>query len=319
MAAPLVSVICLCFNHERFLKEALDSVLAQTYPHLEIIVVDDSSTDRSTEIILAYQQQYPQIKFISTATNLGNTKAFNRGWRASSGAYIIDFATDDVLLPDRVAQQVAAFAQLDESYGVVYSDAEYIDDESEHIGYHCRRNAQGTVISFAPSGDLFRDLLRRYFVCPPTMMVRRSVFEDLNGYDESLAYEDFDFWVRSSRKYKYYFLDAVTTRRRVHAHSLSRAWYRPGNPLIASTVKVCEKALQLVHTHEERQALADRLKYEARHTYFTGNYKEAAAFLELLRQVGELSPAYRLLLLLNKYKIDLRIFRKLYYKWRYQE
>ena len=318
-APPLVSIICLCYNHERFLKEALDSVLAQTYPHLEIIVVDDSSTDRSPEIILQYQQRHPQINFISTGTNLGNTKAFNLGWRASSGAFILDFATDDVLLPDRIARQVAAFRALDASYGVVYSDAEYINDASQHIGYHCQRDSQGRVRSLAPSGDLFRELLRRYFVCPPTMLVRRNVFEDLNGYDETLAYEDFDFWVRSSRKYKYFFLDEVTTRRRVHATSLSKNWYRPGNPLLASTVKVCEKALNLVRTPQEQEALADRLRYESRHTYFTGNYAEAAAFLELLQQAGGLSPVYRLLGLFNKYKLDLRIFRRLYYKWRYQE
>jgi glycosyltransferase involved in cell wall biosynthesis len=174
-ALPLVSVICLCYNHERFIAEALDSVLAQTYPNLEIIVVDDCSTDYSVEVIEEYLRKYPQLTFISTGSNQGNTRAFNMGWRASKGALIIDFATDDVLLPDRVEKQVQAFLELDESYGVVYSDAEYIDDNTNHIGFHCARNKQGEVISFAPSGDIFQHLLGCYFVCPPTMMMKLAV------------------------------------------------------------------------------------------------------------------------------------------------
>ncbi|MHC2991108.1 glycosyl transferase [Pontibacter sp. HJ8] len=314
---PLVSIICLCYNHARFLAEALDSVLVQTYPNLEIILVDDCSTDHSVAIIEEYLQKYPQLTFISTGTNQGNTRAFNMGWRASSGEYIIDFATDDVLLPDRVEKQVKAFLSLDESYGVVYSDAEYIDDNSRHLSYHCTRNPQGEVISFAPSGDIFHHLLGRYFICPPTMMMKRRVLESLNGYDEALAYEDFDFWIRSSRNYKYFFLVDVTTRRRVHAHSLSQQWYKPGNKLVDSTVRVCEKAAQLIRTPEEKAALTRRLQYEARHTYLTGHYEQAGRLLELLRQHAGLGPVYQSLHLLNRYKVDLGFLRKIYYRIRH--
>ncbi|WP_018477160.1 glycosyltransferase [Pontibacter roseus] len=315
-ALPLVSIICLCYNHARFLSEALDSVLAQTYPNLEIIIVDDCSTDNSVEIIQQYLQKYPQLTFISTGTNLGNTRAFNIGWRASRGEYIIDFATDDVLLSGRVEKQVQAFQQQGKSVGVVYSDAEYIDDEGNHTGFHCTRNDQGKVTSFAPSGDIFHHLLGRYFICPPTMMMRRSVLEDLGGYDETLAYEDFDFWVRSSRTYKYFFLPVITTKRRVHARSLSQQWYKPGSSLVASTVKVCEKAVQLVRTQEEKNALTKRLQYEARHAYLTGHHEQAAQFLDLLRRHAGLGPVYQTIHLLNKLKVDLSFLRSFYYKIR---
>ncbi|SIT92237.1 glycosyltransferase [Pontibacter indicus] len=311
---PLVSVICLCYNHERFIAEALDSVLAQTYPNLEIIIMDDCSTDNSVAIIREYLQKYPQLTFLSTGTNQGNTKAFNTAWRASKGAYIIDFATDDVLLPERVAQQVAAFERLDETYGVVYSDAEYINDEGRHVRFHCQRNRAGEVISFAPSGDIFHHLLGRYFICPPTMMMKRRVFEDLQGYDETLAYEDFDFWLRSARRYKYFFLDAITTKRRLHASSLSHQLYKPGDKQLSSTVVVCEKAAKLVQTAEERSALTRRLQYEARHAYLTGHYQQAEQFLNLLRQHAGLGPVYQTLHFLNKLKVDLRFLRVLYQK-----
>ncbi|PVY41844.1 glycosyltransferase [Pontibacter virosus] len=311
---PLVSVICLCYNHERFISEALNSVLAQTYPHLEIIIMDDCSTDNSVSIIQEYVRKYPQLTFMSTSTNQGNTRAFNLAWRASRGAYIIDFATDDVLLPERIAQQVAAFEKLDDSYGVVYSDAEYINDNGRHVRYHCQRNKAGEVISFAPSGDIFHHLLGRYFICPPTMMMKRQVFEDLQGYDETLAYEDFDFWVRSSRRYKYFFLDAVTTKRRLHANSLSQQLYKPGDRQLNSTMLVCEKAAKLVQSTQERQALTKRLQYEARHAFLTGHYLQTEQFLNLLRQHAGLGPVYHTLHLLNKLKVDLRFLRVLYQK-----
>ena len=311
---PLVSVICLCYNHERFIAEALDSVLAQTYTNLEIIIMDDCSTDNSVAIIQEYVRKYPQLTFMSTGTNQGNTKAFNLAWRASKGEYIIDFATDDVLLPERVARQVAAFGKLDDTYGVVYSDAAYIDDEGRHVRFHCQRNKAGAVISLAPSGDIFNHLLGRYFICPPTMMMKRQVFEELQGYDETLAYEDFDFWVRSSRRYKYFFLDAITTKRRLHANSLSQQSYKPGDRQLASTVVVCEKAAKLVQSTDDKNALTRRLQYEARHAYLTGHYQQAEQFLDLLRQHAGLGPVYHTLHHLNKLKVDLRFLRVLYQK-----
>lgn len=309
---PLVSVICLCYNHARFLRPALDSVLAQTYPNLEVIIVDDCSTDNSVSIIKEYLQAYPQLRFISSEKNVGNTTAFNMGWRASHGQFILDFATDDVLLPERISQQVRQFQRLGPEYGVVYSDAEYISDSSEHLYLHSQKYKP------AANGDVFAEVLRRYFICPPTMLARREVFEDLGGYDESLAYEDFDFWVRSARKYKYAYLPTVTTQRRLHQHSLSSGWYQRGNKLLASTLHVCRKAAQLLRTEEERQALAQRLKYEARHAYFSGNFTEAGELLSLLKNVAGKQPVlYLLISTLNRHKVDLGFLRGLYYRWRY--
>ncbi len=308
----MVSIICLCYNHARFLRPALNSVLAQTYPNLEILIVDDCSTDGSVRIIQEYLQAYPQLRFISTKYNRGNTTAFNMGWRGSSGRFILDFATDDVLLPERVAQQVQLFQQLGPSYGVVYSDAEYISDDSAHLYFHSQKHLP------ALDGDVFAEVLRRYFICPPSMLIRREVFEELGGYDETLAYEDFDFWVRSARKYKYAYLPEVTTQRRVHNRSLSSGWYQKGNLLLASTVVVCRKAATLIKTQEEREALTVRLKYEARHAYLTGNRKEAGQFLEMLQQVAGKQVLYRFIEVLNKYNIDLGFLRELYYRLRHK-
>ncbi|MBB6610989.1 glycosyltransferase [Pontibacter sp. Tf4] len=312
MSQPLVSIICLCYNHERFLEEALDSVLVQTYDNLELIIVDDCSTDNSPAIIEEYCRRNPQLRYISTGKNVGNTKAFNTGWRESKGEFVIDFATDDVLLPDRVGKQVNQFRKLGQNFGVVYSDAAYINDRSNHLYLHSHKYRP------AAEGNVFQEVLERYFICPPTMMMRRTVLEELNGYDETLAYEDFDFWVRSSRNWNYSYLPEVTTKRRLHAASLSQRYYSSDGKMLRSTLKVCQKAADLIRTDEEKAALVKLLKYEIRHAYLTDHFPEAAQFLELLQQLHpNYSVVYGFVKMLNDRKLSLSFIRRLYYKVRY--
>jgi len=312
---PLVSVICLCYNHERFLHEALDSVINQTYPNLEILVVDDASTDTSPALLQQYQVRHPEIKLTLHQKNTGNCQAFNEAFAQTAGEYIIDFATDDVLLPNRIAEQVKAFAQLDKTFGVMYTDAELINENSRFIRNFYKRNAQGKILEPPPSGDVFAAILRRSFLCPPTMIFRREVYTALNGYDASLAYEDFDLWVRSSRQFKYFFLDQITTRRRLHPKSLSRQAYKPNDRQLASTVLVCEKAVKLIRNKTEKLALITRVRSELRQAYFTQNFPEANNLLILLRQLEDLPWHYRLMGWFNQAEIKLVFLRKLYYRF----
>ncbi|WP_207435608.1 glycosyltransferase family 2 protein [Sabulibacter ruber] len=317
MNQPLVSIICLCYNHAPFLREALDSVLAQTYSNLEILLVDDLSTDDSVTIIEEYVRQYPQIRFIRHQENKGNCASFNEALQLSKGEFIIDFATDDVLAPERVAKQVEAFQQLSPTYGVVYTDAELIDEQSVHLGYFYSRTANGHPQPAPAQGEVFSEVLGRYFICPPTMMMRRQALEELKGYDPELAYEDFDFWVRSSRNLQYHFLDQVLCKRRMHPRSLSRQVYQKGDKQLASTIKVIQKAQRLVRTPQEKEALRDRIRYEARHAYFTGNYPEAAQLLTLLKEEQGMTVTYQVLQVLAQKRVPLQFLRKWYHHWKY--
>src|SRR6187455_35784 len=102
MNGPLVSVICLCYNQASFVREAVLSVIHQTYRDIELIIIDDASTDNSVEVISDVLKSHPSIKFIPLKKNVGNCKAFNMGYRLSRGQYLIDLAADDVLLPARI-------------------------------------------------------------------------------------------------------------------------------------------------------------------------------------------------------------------------
>ncbi|TGD80633.1 glycosyltransferase [Hymenobacter wooponensis] len=291
---PLVTIVALCYNHARFLPQALDSILGQSYPNLEVLLVDDASTDSSVSILQRYAAATPQWRLLLLPENVGNCRAFNYAFRQSAGEFVIDFATDDVLLPQRVAQHVAAFQRADPACGMVYSDAELIDEEGQLVRRHFRRTAQGLQPRPA-SGWVFADVLARYFISTPTMTMRRATLEQLGGYDETLAYEDFDFWVRASRDWQFYFLDEVTTQKRLHPQSMSKKGYRPHDPYLASTIRVCYKALALCRTDAERAALAVRVQWELRQAVRWRNYSEAQQLYQLLQQLGHLRPLDRLL------------------------
>ena len=282
-----MSVIALCYNHATFVRDALRSVGQQTYSAVELIVVDDASTDRSVEIIRTFLQENDpgfQVTACFLPQNVGNCAAFNRGLARARGKYVIDFATDDMMLPERIAQQVAFFESLDDTYGVIFSEAQYVDERGTPL--YCHHRDRLKHLRPVPTGDVYARLLSTYFVASPTMMMRRSVLDELGGYDERLAYEDFDFWVRSSRHYRYAYQDVCTTLIRKHPRSMSASLYRRGDPQLYATYLVCRKAKALNRTEEERRALVKRVTYELRQAVWGGHWREARLLLGLWRELA---------------------------------
>lgn len=314
MGQPLVSVVCLCFNHERFVGEAIHSVLTQTYPNVELIVVDDRSSDGSVSIIEEIVRQHPAITFLQLQENIGICAAFNRGLALAKGDFITDFAADDVMLPLRMERLVNRFSRLDQSYGVVFSDAAYIDDGGKILRYHTEHLIKKKLIPRIPEGWVFRDLLSRYFVCAPTMLVRKEVFEKLKGYDEDLAYEDFDFWVRSSREFKYAYVDEVLTKVRLTSQSMSSSWYEPGDKQLHSTFLVCQKAIKLCRNELDKRALLARVRYEFRQSIFSRNRKEAVLFGALERKIKNRSWQSYLVIFLTMLPLPWPWIRKKYHQ-----
>ncbi|WP_345235859.1 glycosyltransferase family A protein [Hymenobacter saemangeumensis] len=283
---PLVTIVALCHNHAPFLRPALDSLLAQEYPKLEVWLVDDASTDGSQAILREYAAAQPQWHTLFLPENVGNCRAFNAAFRQSRGEYLIDFATDDVLLPGRVSQQVAAMQTADARVGVLYTNCELIDEAGQSLGLHHRPDGRGGLLPPPASGWVFADVLRRYFISTPTMLMRRACLQELGGYDEQLSYEDFDFWVRASRRWQFLYLDEVTTQKRKHPRSMSARAYRRHDPYLASTIVVCEKALALCRSPEERQALAVRLRWELRQALRYRHFAQARQLYLLLKTTG---------------------------------
>ena len=300
MHSSLVSVICISHNHGPFIAEAIDSIISQTYKNIEIILVDDCSTDHTTEVIRRLKRNFPYIKTILLKKRVGNCKAFNRGLTQSRGDFIIDLAADDLLLPERIQEGLKCFYQHGDEYGVNYTDAAYINAEGKVLKYHYKRDSAGQLIDKVYEGLIYEKLLSRYFICTPTMMVRKSVFDLLGGYDENLSYEDFDFWVRTGKITQYCYTDKILIKKRVLGGSLSAGQYIRGSRILHSTYQVCLKAERINNTESERLALVQRVKYEFRKALFSRNYSIAFDFSRLLLRNIKPGPKKILVSLLHR-------------------
>jgi glycosyltransferase involved in cell wall biosynthesis len=131
---PLVSIVLLCFEHERFVAEAMDGVLKQTYLPIEVIIVDDNSSDNTAQVIarkLADQPGRSGIRFIRNARNMQWRGAMDIGLQAARGAFIVISCGDDVMLPEMVAEMAAAW--MDAKVSLVTANADYIDEQSNSL------------------------------------------------------------------------------------------------------------------------------------------------------------------------------------------
>lgn len=314
MDYPLVTVICLCYNHRFFLEEAVESVVKQTYPNIQIILIDDASTDGSIAVLEKLAAHNSTIELILLEQNVGNCKAFNKAFAKARGEYVIDFATDDVLLPDRILHQVNFFKKLGPDYGAVFTDAVYIDESGNFLYDHVDNLRRKKLITTMPQGDVYADVISRYFISSPTMLIRREVLDSLNGYDEELAYEDFDLWVRSARNYKYAFLDEKLTKVRRSEKSMSAGWYKPGDAQLHSTYLVCKKIQKLNRTVMEHNSLLKRVRYEVRQSVFSENYSEMKLFYELLKELKGVRFQDAIFYRIGKLKLPLTTLRRLYHR-----
>ncbi len=297
-----VSVIAISYNHAPFIKEALESVFAQTYEDIELIILDDGSTDDSRELIKDTLGER-EASLLLSEENLGYTKTFNKGLGLVTGDYIIDFALDDIMKPSFVEESVKALEARGEEFGVSFANAEYIDRESKVTAIHTEWLKKQGIIDWIPEGDIFQMVLKRYFICTPTMMIKRSVFDRIGGYDQELAYEDFDFWVRTSRYWQYCYIDKVLVQKRKLETSMSAQRYRhKTNGQMRSVYKVCEKAASLCDSRADYKALRVRLNYEFRQC--------------LRHRAWDLAHEYQSLLKSNRLSFDLATQWVGWFGWR---
>jgi glycosyltransferase involved in cell wall biosynthesis len=215
---PLVSIIVPAFNAARFLREALDSLLAQTYQNIEIILLDDASTDATPEIAAEYAGR---ITYVRQPNNLGIYDNVNVGIGRARGDLIATYHADDVYLPTIVEAQVAYLGAHPE-VGAVFCSAIFIDAEGLEYG---RMPLQPEVRGEKPLDypTVFNTLLmhkNRFMACP-TAMVRAAVHRDVGVYQA--RYEiasDLEMWLRIARRYPIATLEAHLIKyRRFHGSS----------------------------------------------------------------------------------------------------
>ncbi|MFK7952035.1 MAG: glycosyltransferase [Ekhidna sp.] len=278
MSSPLVTVICLCHNQAPFVAEAIQSVWDQNYTNVELIVVDDGSTDGSKESIKEILKGSSTV-FIDLDKSVGNCTAFNQGLKKAKGEFIIDLAADDILYPKRVSEGIKSF---EIKTGINFCDVMMLNEEGDHIKSHYKRDENGVLLETVPVGNIYKELISSYFVSPPSMMIRKIVLQELGGYDEDLSYEDFDFWIRSSRGWKYSFTNEILVGKRTVKNSLSDKQFQFRSRHQKSTLKVCKKIKHLNKSREEESALRKRCLYEIKLCLRYGNLELIPQFLKLI-------------------------------------
>lgn len=182
---PLVSVVIPAYNDEKYIEETIQSVLLQTYKNIEIIVVDDGSSDSTAELV---RQLGSNIKLLQVK-NGGPAKARNAGIKTSSGEYIAFLDADDVWFPEKIEYQLDMFK---ENTGLVYTGRLWIDSSGNPL-------KDQPVQNNFPSGQIFDAMLSANYMVTSSVILRRDVIDKIGMFDESdtfLNCQDYQYWLR---------------------------------------------------------------------------------------------------------------------------
>jgi len=203
---PTVSVIIPSYNHEKFIKNCINSVLNQTFQDFEIIITDDGSVDRTVEIIKSFED--PRIRLFTHTGNQGASIASNNCITHSNGRYIAMLSSDDVWYPEKLALQVR---YLDDHSGVaaVFGKVDWINENGNLIVY----KGFPYKYMFEVENRTRHEWLRHFFLygnclCHPCSLVRRECYSEVGMFDPAFAsLPDLDFWIRICIKYEIAILD----------------------------------------------------------------------------------------------------------------
>lgn len=239
---PLVSVVIPIHNSERYARASVESVLAQTYENIDVVLVDDASTDGS-RAALASALNDERVRYIRNSRNLGQFGAVNVGLAAARGELIAVHHDDDVMLPHRLERQVAWLAAHPEA-GAVFATDLYIDPFGREFG----RTALPSQLRGVEVLDyrLVLDLLLRYgnvFLRTPTNIVRTSLYREVGPYSEQWALRgDIEMWLRVARRAPIGLLDEPLVQYR-WGHDNESARYARRRTEAELTFEVLDRAL----------------------------------------------------------------------------
>jgi glycosyltransferase involved in cell wall biosynthesis len=267
---PLVSAIIPNYNYARFVGEAVESALGQTYPNIEVIVVDDGSTDNSLEVLEQYRDR---IKIVEQE-NSGVCVARNRGVAESKGEYIAFLDADDVWLPEKIEKQVKKFeSEID--MGLVHVGVIDINASGEKLATHLN-GMEGDV-----AGELI--MFERAVILGggSGVMIPRRVFDDVGGFDESLSTSaDWDLYFRIGFAFSVGFIRQPLLKYRLHSSNMHSNIPRMESEMLS--------AYQKVFTENGPDGRFDKGKaYGNLFRVLAGSYFQAGQYGDFLRTAAK--------------------------------
>ena len=310
----LVSVICTCYNHGKYVKNSLDSLVQQSHENTEIVIIDNGSKDNSPDIIRQWMEANwfkRKCKTIFHSETINYCKSFNQGLSLVRGKYTIDLSADDVLLSNHLATAVET---LEASDAAVYFSNAYLEGGKHQPGdtFYPIDN-KGNLKAEVVSGDIYVQVIQKNHLCAPTLVFKTELLKLEGGYDEALSYEDFDIIVRMARKYPFVFHENIGVKKRLLNSSFSSAQYRARESvMLPSTLKVCRKIREMNKSREENRALQIRLMHETKHALASANFAVAVGLLALANETGLTGLRYRLFWLWAWSRLDFSLFYRLF-------
>ncbi|RRN77381.1 glycosyltransferase [Pseudoxanthomonas sp. SGD-10] len=283
-----VTVFMAVYNGSAYLRDAIDSILSQTFKDFELLIINDGSTDNSVDIISSYTD--PRIRLLHNEQNRGLLFTRNRGVQEARGEYIAILDCDDIAVTDRLETQYN-FLQLHKDIAMCGGHSIYIDENGIPTGYILKQ----------PTHNILANML---FVNPfvnSTLMIRKSVIEEVGGYRDYAPAEDFDLSLRIAQKYEVANIDAVLVKYRIHQHNISGT---QTDRMVNAEHEI------LAQMHEYLGLSKDYEQIAIHHAVYVENYSKYPLpkyqhFLEYLKNIAN-----------KKNTFDTHILNKLVYdKW----
>lgn len=220
---PLVSIIMNCYNSAKYLREAIDSVFAQTYSNWEIIFWDNHSKDESAEVFKSYSDSRLRYFLAYEHTKLG--KARNLAVQQAKGEWVGFLDCDDVWLPEKLEKQVAIIIDESREVGLVYGQMLVLDqnyEPSSKWSVRMRKSSKKTLLKILPEGRIFEKLLMLNFIPLLTAIVKRELYFDVGGLSEHFEMsEDYELFVKVAAVRKVRAVQSVIALYRIHQSNYS--------------------------------------------------------------------------------------------------
>lgn len=263
---PLVTIGIPNYNYGRYILETLDSVANQTYQNIEVIIVDDFSTDNSCEVIENWIKHYKgkfHIIFLKNEENLGVSKACNIILKNAKGKYFQPLDADDIILPGKIESEVK-FLNESPQTGMVYSNVSVINSSGiiTNPDYCNRINYDSNNM---PSGKILNELLVFNFISTPSVLINTECARLIGGFDETLRLQDYYMWLKLSENYEIKYLPEITAWYRVHKSSMSN--FSPTSCVLEESVMINKYRYFHQTSQDLKKVIAKNIEYSAVYLY----------------------------------------------------
>lgn len=277
MPESLVSVIMPTYNHAEFIREAIESVLNQSYKNLELIIIDNYSEDNTQQIVGSFRDD--RIRYYKFANHGIIAASRNYGLKEAKGKYVAFIDSDDLWFPDKLRKQVEVMEE-DENYRMVFCPF-----KASHSNGHNLDKIFGPVDS-KMNGYIYDKLIRYNFIIASSVVLRKTVLEDVGYFDEAAELrcaEDYDLWLRIARRNKVAFLPEILGVYRMHFLNANVADQR-----LQKALNVIDKQLLYGWT-SENQASRAKANFCFREGWFVAD-EDVRLARSCFRQARRLNP-----------------------------